>query len=168
MTTGKKKNGPAILMIKENSGKWSVPGGVVDKSDKSMMHGGLREFNEEVGTDWRRLRNAAGRIDLIRLNSTPKPPGGHESWLMKVDMDGQDVETLLWPGTNRHLWTAHAKMNQPKMTKETDGCIFVPMRELAKVMATPAAVPTIDGTPLTLRNVHWIQKALPKIAKHVP
>lgn len=46
---------PCVLMIKRaetlrnHSGQWAFPGGMIEESDDSAMHAALRETNEELG-----------------------------------------------------------------------------------------------------------------------
>mgnify|MGYP001349724081 CR=1 FL=1 len=118
--------GPAVLLIKEtNGGVWGPPGGKTDKEDLSVLHAAMREFGEELGTDWRNLANEAGVFQIVRLQSTP---GSSEAWMMLVDLDASAAENTLFR-EDRSAWPLRKRMKTP-LSKETAGYAFVPLEAL--------------------------------------
>ena len=118
--------GPAVLLIKETrGGVWGPPGGETDKEDHSVLHAAMREFGEELGTDWRNLANEAGTFQIVRLRPDP---GRSEAWMMLVDLDASAAENALFR-EDRSAWPLRKRMKTP-LSKETAGYAFVPLEAL--------------------------------------
>lgn len=150
--------GPALHMIKEtnHNNTWNAPGGQTDKSDHSAMHAALREYGEEVGSDWRKLANDHGHFELRRLTYIPK---ASENWLLLVDMDAHEAELLLY-GKNR---TVDERMNK-YLSSETGGYAFVPIANLL-LINTKTGEFQLDKYVVKLRSIWQTVKNVAKIAK---
>jgi hypothetical protein len=150
--------GPALHMVKETkwNNTWNAPGGQTDKSDHSAMHAALREYGEEVGSDWRKLANDHGHFELRRLSYIPK---AKENWLLLVDMDAHEAELLLY-GKNR---TVDGRMNK-YLSSETGGYAFVPIANLL-LINTKTGEFQLDKYVVKLRSIEQTVKNVAKIAK---
>ena len=150
--------GPALHMIKEtnHNDTWNAPGGKTSKRDHSAMHAALREYGEEVGSDWRKLANDHGRFELRRLTYIPK---ANENWLLLVDMDAHEAELLLY-GKNR---TVDERMNK-YLSSETGGYAFVPIANLLLINTNTGEF-QLDKYVVKLRSIWQTVKNVAKIAK---
>lgn len=126
--------GPSALLIKEtrHSGKWGPPGGMTDKTDHSPLDCALREFNEETGSDWRKVWNAVmtqqtSSFSLTRVHPTPGAcPAASESWMLYTGINVTDVEKALF-GANKRL----SEQVNTRLSNEASGYAFVSLRDLA-------------------------------------
>ena len=151
--TPKGDMGPAALLIKEKKrGVWGPPGGLTDVTDHSPLHAALREFEEEVGADWRNLANAAESFQIVRI--MPGGPQKSEAWMMLVDLDASEAETALF-GEDRSGWSLEKRMMPTTpLSNEAIGYAFVTLDALANADVNTGAFKIRNHTQ-TLRHVGY-------------
>ena len=183
-----------LLMIREEptrrypSGAWYVPGGIRDQTDNTFFEAARREFREEVGAGLSDLgKGDPNGIEWTKSLMDHKVHGGggqHEDWLVKVTVDGMEVEKKFFdscPGFDQ--WLLNDKMNlrsddgddkrgkNARRTRsgavvmafpDTIGYLFVPVEMLFDAISKNTHV-SIGEHKLVLRYPRFIGEGLQRL-----